>query len=306
MSWEEWRPARRTTMAPPSSLHSRTAPGPTPRRRRTAAGTDTWPCAVSFEWAIGDIHVYYHGNAPGSTPQFRYSPRRSPRRLGSSLRLVHGCEDRRQGRQHLAEAPANPGDVRFRLLGDFPSSHLGDELLARGRHQQGRVDLQLERVDAPGPGLTIRGHDVAPGVAADVLVRLEAVTGEDRGRGRRERRGARRIVARADDHLVVLHPPRAPGVTVEEQRVPVGLAQLGEQELQGRVVGVVERPQALLEVAEPERTREDRRVAHGVGAHYAAPGAHLAVLVLEVVAAAIDVHEHARERCRQDRGPILI
>jgi hypothetical protein len=43
-----------------------------------------------------------------------------------------------------------------------------------------------------------------------------------------------------------------------------------------------------------------------VGAHYAAPGAHLAVLVLEVVAAAIDVHEHARELCRQDRGPILI
>src|SRR5713226_4025433 len=70
MSWEEWRPARRTTMAPPSSLHSRTAPGPTPRRRRTAAGTDTWPCAVSFEWAIGDMSINYHGNVRQSTSRF--------------------------------------------------------------------------------------------------------------------------------------------------------------------------------------------------------------------------------------------
>ena len=48
-SSEEKRPARRTTMAPPRSPHSRIAPGPTPKRRRTSAGTDTWPCAVSFE-----------------------------------------------------------------------------------------------------------------------------------------------------------------------------------------------------------------------------------------------------------------
>jgi len=45
------------------------APGPTPRRRRTAAGTDTWPWAVSFEWAIGDIRVNYHGNVINVTIQ---------------------------------------------------------------------------------------------------------------------------------------------------------------------------------------------------------------------------------------------
>jgi len=135
---------------------------------------------------------------------------------------------------------------------------------------------------------------------------LEAVAGEDRGRRRRELGGARCIVARTDDHLMVFHPARAPGVAIEEQRPAVGLTELGEQALQGPIVGVVERLQSLLEVGERERTREDRRVAHGVGAHHPAPGAHLAVRVLEVIAAAIDVDEHARERRRQHGGPILI
>jgi hypothetical protein len=88
------------------------------------------------------------------------------------------------------------------------------------RHRQRRVDLQLERVDAPRLGLTIRDHDVAARIATDVLVHLEAVAGEDRGPGRRGLRGTRRIVARADDYLMVFHPARAPAVTIEEQRVP--------------------------------------------------------------------------------------
>src|SRR5207245_2760304 len=114
--------------------------------------------------------------------------------------------------------------------------------------------------------------------------------------------GARVMRARADAHLVVFHPARAPGVAIEEHRVAVGITELREQALQGRVVGIVERPQSLLEVGERERTRKDGRIAHGVGAHHPTSGAHLAVLVLEVVAAAIDVHEDARERCREDGG----
>src|SRR6266540_4702034 len=116
MSWEEWRPARRTTMAPPSSLHSRTAPGPTPRRRRTAAGTDTWPCAVSFEWAIGDMNINYHGNVRQSTSRFGDSSR--PCR--SSLR-----------RPTLGVAPAQaprPALSRSSNAGRSAAAGLGDDL----------------------------------------------------------------------------------------------------------------------------------------------------------------------------------
>jgi len=43
-----------------------------------------------------------------------------------------------------------------------------------------------------------------------------------------------------------------------------------------------------------------------MGAHHPTPGADLAILVLEVVAPAIDVHEHARERRCEDGGPVHI
>src|SRR5215475_14897375 len=79
---------------------------------------------------------------------------------------------------------------------------------------------------SPRPGLAIRRHDVAAGVAADVGVHLEAVAGEDRGHGPGELGRAGRVVPRADDHLVVLHPPRTPGVAVEEERVAVVPGQL--------------------------------------------------------------------------------
>ncbi len=134
----------------------------------------------------------------------------------------------------------------------------------------------------------------------------ETVAGEDRRHGRSELRVTRGIVARADDHLMVLHPARAPGVAIEQHRVPVGVTELGEQVLQSRVVGIVERLQLRFEVGEPERARKDGRVARGMGAHHPASGAHLAVVVLEVIAAAIDVDEHARKRRREDRGPVLM
>jgi len=86
----------------------------------------------------------------------------------------------------------------------------------------------------------------------------------------------------------------------------VDLAKPGEQVVQGRVVGVVERLESLFEVGEPEGAGEDGHVAHGVGAHHPAPRAHLALVVLEVVAAAVDVDEHARERRGQDGGPVLV
>ena len=107
------------------------------------------------------------------------------------------------------------------LVRNAAARDVGDELLAAGRHQERRVDLELERVDAPGLGLAVRRHDVAAGVAADVLVHLEAVAGEDRRHRLGQRQRARGVVTRADDHLVVLHPPGAAGVAVEQQRVAV-------------------------------------------------------------------------------------
>jgi hypothetical protein len=43
-----------------------------------------------------------------------------------------------------------------------------------------------------------------------------------------------------------------------------------------------------------------------MGAHHAPPGAHLAVVGLEVVPPAIDVDEHARERRGEDGGAVLV
>ena len=55
------RPTRRTTMWSPSSCHSRTDPGPTPSLRRTSAGTEICPCAVTLDCAIA-MSLYYQGN----------------------------------------------------------------------------------------------------------------------------------------------------------------------------------------------------------------------------------------------------
>src|SRR5580698_1764134 len=61
ISSELKRPARRTTIWLPSSSHSRTDPGPTPSFRRTSAGTEICPWAVSLERAIATTS-HYHGN----------------------------------------------------------------------------------------------------------------------------------------------------------------------------------------------------------------------------------------------------
>src|SRR5579863_219475 len=50
-------PARRTTMLPPSSSHSRIEPGPTPSLRRTFTGTEIWPCAVTLDRAMGIVYI---------------------------------------------------------------------------------------------------------------------------------------------------------------------------------------------------------------------------------------------------------
>jgi len=72
-SSDEYRPARRTTTLSPASSHSRTEPGPTPSIRRTSAGTEICPCAVTFECASA-MALSYHGNAhPARFPHI--SPR---------------------------------------------------------------------------------------------------------------------------------------------------------------------------------------------------------------------------------------
>src|ERR1700730_11912411 len=110
----------------------------------------------------------------------RSYPVRAPQ--GSrSVGVVQGGQRGRQGRQHLPEALPDARDVALGLLGDATAGDQGDELLAARRHQQGRVDLELDRVDAQRVGPAEGGHDVAAGVAAHVVVHLEAVAGEDRG-----------------------------------------------------------------------------------------------------------------------------
>src|ERR1039457_3054960 len=61
ISSELKRLARLTIMLLPSSFHSRIEPGPIPSFRRTSAGTEICPCAVTFDCAIG-IFLYYQGN----------------------------------------------------------------------------------------------------------------------------------------------------------------------------------------------------------------------------------------------------
>src|ERR1700730_9558593 len=79
------------------------------------------------------------------------------------LRVVDGRENRGQRGEDLLETPAHPRDGLLRLLRNAPAGDVADDLLPAGRHQERRVDLELERVDAPGGGPTEGGHDVAAG-----------------------------------------------------------------------------------------------------------------------------------------------
>src|ERR1035437_2272870 len=62
MSWDVNRAERRTTIFSPSSSHSKIDPGPMPSFRRTPAGTEICPCAVTLERASA-MPFHYHGNA---------------------------------------------------------------------------------------------------------------------------------------------------------------------------------------------------------------------------------------------------
>src|SRR5712692_6770288 len=175
--------ASRTTLRPGNSI---VVPS---FKRGLLAAAQARPTSGSSTGAVSTSESHRESNpswsrpvtsSPSASVVERAPPAPTPMRIFISI-FVHGREDQRQGRQHLPEALAKTGDVLFRLLGDFPAFHLGDEVLAGSRRQQRRVDLQLERVDAPALGLTIRRHDVAAGVATDVLVHLEAVANEDRG-----------------------------------------------------------------------------------------------------------------------------
>src|SRR6185503_7436853 len=125
--------------------------------------------------------------------------------------------------QDLPQTAPHAGDVLVRFLRNAAARDMGDELVAAGGHQEGGIDLDLERVDAPGPRLAERRHDVPARIARHVLVHLEAVAGEDCAHRGSELGRAGRVMPGADDHLVVLHPARAPRVAVEEQRMAMGL-----------------------------------------------------------------------------------
>ena len=97
ISSELKRLARLTIMLLPSSFHSRTEPGPIPSFRRTSAGTEICPCAVTFDCAIG-IFLYYQGNGtggktPGGLHRLDYGTSEVCRRSVSrnSKRLASRC-----------------------------------------------------------------------------------------------------------------------------------------------------------------------------------------------------------------------
>src|SRR5262249_48279846 len=117
----------------------------------------------------------------------------------------------------------------------------------------------------PGGWLPCSGHDVSPRVAAHVLVGLEAVAGEDGPHRLGEGGGAGDAVPGADDDLVVMHAARASCVAVEEDGEAVLLAELAQELVESRVVGVVVRAQALLEIGGGGGAGRDRHGPHGGG-----------------------------------------
>ncbi|MDP3937880.1 MAG: hypothetical protein Q8R92_07065 [Deltaproteobacteria bacterium] len=156
---------------------------------------------------------------------------------------------------------------------------------------------------------------VAHRVAVRAVDELEAVNvDEEQGERQGVPRGARDVRLRPLGEVAIGVEPRE---LVRQGHVPQALVDAQpllrpvfggaiEQVLQHRVVGIVKRLAPLFEGGDPERARKDGRIAHGVGAHHPTPGVHLAVVVLEVIAAAIDVHDHARKRRREDGCPVLV
>ncbi len=172
MSSEEKRPRRRTTIASPSTSHSRTEPGTSPSRRRTSAGTEICPCAVSLDWARAMWHITTvmdswalgetgsgldkarrlapRGLAPAvlvrlgplglvgvvrgahGPPLRSWSARRGPRRRAG---LAGSSPPRRSAPPHR-EVPA-PGQPRHRQRGVRPCAGPGDPT-ATGQTPHGR------------------------------------------------------------------------------------------------------------------------------------------------------------------------
>ena len=120
-SSDEYRPARRTTTLSPASSHSRTEPGPTPSIRRTSAGTEICPCAVTFECASA-MALSYHGNAhPARFPHI------SPRVVSFERRMALPAGIPACGHSRLRAFPFSEGIYEigsgFRdLLGRCPAT----------------------------------------------------------------------------------------------------------------------------------------------------------------------------------------
>src|SRR5437588_12233600 len=89
-------------MRSPSSSHSSTEPGARPSFRRTTAGIEICPCAVSFECASAML-AYYHGNATDL------------RDVGAGRLHVHGVQRLAGGHEEPVALRAAEADVRARL-----------------------------------------------------------------------------------------------------------------------------------------------------------------------------------------------
>ncbi len=156
ISSELKRDARLTTMFLPSSFHSRTEPGPTPSFRRTSAGTEICPCAVTFDCAIG-IFLYYQGNECYLLPRFSappclggnhnpvsFSRKSSPRYSSRSLNSPGGCYS-------SGLLNAETGDRRRRILDVGCGIHKQAGAIGLDRNPASRADVLADLDRFPYP-----------------------------------------------------------------------------------------------------------------------------------------------------------
>src|SRR5512145_2100867 len=83
---------------------------------------------------------------------------RPPSGMSAILSIhVKGFDRGRQRGHDVLQAAADAADIVLRLVGDAAARDVRDELVPAGRHQEGRVDLELEGVNARGAGAAERG-----------------------------------------------------------------------------------------------------------------------------------------------------